>query len=156
MDPLSLGFYEFRGLGVRGILLKSGSHAGVQQGALYAADVAKGLEEMAPGKVSPVEQRRLKAAKKQEAQQKAAAKVKAKPSKTTPDFHIKKHSRGGKVVFAINQKGAGTNGRDKQVVQCQDYDICSIVMSSLNNGKINIEEAVKQINAWKTDKTLPP
>ena len=68
----------------------------------------------------------------------------------------KKHSRGDKVTFAINQKGGGVNGRDKQIVQCQDYDISAIVLGSLNEGKISIEEAVKQVNAWRTDGTLPP
>ena len=122
----------------------------------YAAEMAEGCRDVAPGKVSAAEQRRLKAAKKQEAQTKAAAKVKGKGGKTTPQFCIKKHSRGDKVTFAINQKGGGVNGRDKQIVQCQDYDISAIVLGSLNEGKISIEEAVKQVNAWKTDGTLPP
>ena len=41
----------------------------------YAAEMAEGFKNVAPGKVSAAEQRRLKAAKKQEAQTKAAAKV---------------------------------------------------------------------------------
>ena len=122
----------------------------------YAAEMAEGFKDVAPGKVSAAEQRRLKAAKKQEAQTKAAAKVKGKAAKTTSQFCTKKHSRGDKVTFAINLKGGGVNGRDKQIVQCQDYDISAIVMGSLNEGKISIEEAVKQVNAWKTDGTLPP
>ena len=118
--------------------------------------MAEGFKDVAPGKVSAAEQRRLKAAKKQEAQTKAAAKVKGKAAKTTSQFCIKKHARGDKVTFAINLKGGGVNGRDKQIVQCQDYDISATVMGSLNEGKISIEEAVKQVNAWKTDGTLPP
>ena len=121
----------------------------------YLKDVADGFAKKFPPACTSSAQRKLK-------QQTAGAEKKRKKDagQAKDAFYIKKHARKGKdgipiVQYAINQRGDGPGAKDKQIVQCLDFDICSIVLAKLNKGKISAQQAIAQINSWKADKTLP-
>ena len=121
----------------------------------YLKDVADGFAKKLPPACTSLAQKKLN-------QQTAGAEKKRKKDagQAKDAFGIKKHSRKGKdgiptVQYAICQRGDGQGSKDKQIVQCLDFDISSIVLAKLNKGKISVQQAVAQINSWKVDKTLP-